>query len=192
MGCWSHDWCQSRAFSQQAVTMGKCFARHGCLCQCSSAGMPDWQCCLSNAHCVLQVNLSELDGDMVALAGLQRECQEALRQRAAKSQELTQVHKHWAFLSLPSGSADLWQPPMAGLFCNSALQFGCFWGRGPASHKTHLAAATKQRFWKDCTGLAALPDLHQIWAQPLVVLPELKNRHSSVKCSVQGLMPCSR
>eukprot|EP00891_Asterochloris_glomerata_P005885 jgi/Astpho2/5885/Aster-x0708 len=38
-----------------------------------------------------QVNLSELDGDMVALAGLQRECQEALQQRAAKSQELTQA-----------------------------------------------------------------------------------------------------
>ena len=48
---------------------------------------------------MLQVDLSELDGKMVALANLQREFQEALRQRAVKSQELTQVHRHgllWA------------------------------------------------------------------------------------------------
>ena len=64
--------------------------------------MPDWPGCASNAHCVLQVDLSELDGKMVALAGLQREYQEALWQRAAMSQQLTQVHRHalpWAFVS---------------------------------------------------------------------------------------------
>ena len=76
------------------MPLGKCPARHGCLRPCSAAGMPGWPAYLSNASKMLQVDLSQLDGDMVALARLQQEYQEALRQRAAKSQQLTQVHRN--------------------------------------------------------------------------------------------------